>query len=382
MKLFFDTKSNNKNTAVKSQKKKFAQPILIISPSPDVMSDIVSQLLMHHLADVIPHEADFFTMSDNPGASDAIAVIVDINDVDNVELIMQMVALLIPVSAKPILVGNNDSIRFAHALMIAGANYLHIGSQLPQLPDLIRDPIPAAHNRATMKISILGCKGGAGASTVAHQLFKAAGMLTSIPMLLVQGCSGSRDLDLLLAKALPSDGSIADLTAHQSVKMETCDAAWLYEDTAFNRYNLVFFDHGIHTHVEQQLEQVFMQSHVIVLVISRALASLRVAKNILEEHKRFLLANPLKEVRILLCLNESHPKNTDELVNADIEEYLGLDIFSVNAYNVHHNPLSSESALYRLAAHLLGKSLGPPSSRKTLFTLPTFLRPARQNAAV
>ncbi|MCW2482332.1 pilus assembly protein CpaE, partial [Candidatus Symbiopectobacterium sp. NZEC135] len=100
--------------------------------------------------------------------------------------------------------------------MIAGANYLHIGSQLPQLPDLIRDPIPAAHNRATMKISILGCKGGAGASTVAHQLFKAAGMLTSIPMLLVQGCSGSRDLDLLLAKALPSDGSITDLTPHQS----------------------------------------------------------------------------------------------------------------------------------------------------------------------
>lgn len=91
----------------------------------------------------------------------------------------------------------------------------------------------------------------------------------------------------MLAKALPNDGSIADLTAHQSVKMETCDAAWLYEDTAFNRYNLAFFDHGIHTHLEQQLEQVFMQSHVIVLVISRALASLRVAKNILEEHKRF-----------------------------------------------------------------------------------------------
>lgn len=382
MKLFFDTNSNNKKTTVTSQKKKITQPILIISPRPDVMSDIISQLLMHHLADVIPHEADFFTMNDNPAASDAIAVIVDIGDADNVELITQMVALLIPVSAKPILVGNNDSIRFAQALMMAGVNYRHIGSQLAQLPDLIRDPIPAAHNRSMLKISILGCKGGAGASTVAYQLFKAAGMLTSIPMLLVQGCSGSRDLDLLLAKALPNDGSIADLTAHQSVKMETCDAAWLYEDTAFNRYNLAFFDHGIHTHVEQQLEQVFMQSHAIVLVISRALASLRVAKNILEEHKRFLLANPLREVRILLCLNESHPKNTDELANTDIEEYLGLTIFSINTYNVHHNSFSSESSLYRLAAHLLGKSLNPKPSRKVLFTLPTFRRTARQNAAV
>ncbi|MGL9735657.1 MAG: hypothetical protein ACR5LF_08395 [Symbiopectobacterium sp.] len=83
-----------------------------------------------------------------------------------------------------------------------------------------------------------------------------------------------------------------------------------------------------------------MQYNVIVLVISRALASLLVAKNILEEYKRFFLANPLKETRIFLCLNESHPKNTDELVNADIEEYLRLVIFSVNAYNVHHNPLS------------------------------------------
>ncbi|MGL9735656.1 MAG: hypothetical protein ACR5LF_08390 [Symbiopectobacterium sp.] len=94
MKLFFDTKSNNKNTTVKSHKKKFAQPILIISPRPDVMTNIVSQLLMHHLADVIPHEADFFTMNDNPAASDAIAVIiVDIDDVDNVELIMQWIML-------------------------------------------------------------------------------------------------------------------------------------------------------------------------------------------------------------------------------------------------------------------------------------------------
>lgn len=382
MKLFFDIESNNKNPAMKSQKKKVTQPILIISPRPDVLSDIVSQLLMHHLADVIPHEADFFTMKDNPAASDAIAVIVDIGDVDNVELITQMVALLIPVSARTILVGNNDSICFAQALMMAGANYRHIGSQLAQLPDLIRDPLPAAHNRAMMKISILGCKGGAGASTVAYQLFQAAGMLTSIPMLLVQGSSGSRDLDLLLAKALPNDGSIAALNAHQSVKMETYDAAWLYEDTAFNRYNLAFFDHGIHSHIEQQLEQVFMQSHVIVLVISRALASLRVAKNTLEELKRFLLANPLREVRILLCLNESHPKNTDELANADIEEYLGLAIFSINGYNVHHNPLSSESSLYRLAAHLLGKSLGPKSSRNILFSLPIFRRAARQNAAV
>lgn len=382
MKLFFDTKSNNKNMAVKSQKKKFTQLILIISPRPDVMSDIVSQLLMHHLVDVIPFEADFFTLKDNPSASDAIAVIVDIGDMDNVELILQTVALLIPISAKPILVGNNDSISFAHSLMIAGANYLHIGSQLPQLADLIRDPILTSHNRATMKISILGCKGGAGASTVAHQLFRAAGMLTSIPMLLVQGFSGSQDLDLLLAKALPEDGSIVDLSAHQSAKMETRDGAWQYEDTQFNRYNLAFFDHGIYAHVDPYLEEVFTQSHVIVLVISRALAALRVAKNILEEHKRFLLANPLKEVRILLCLNESHPKNTEELANADIEEYLGKNIFSVNVYSAHNNKLSTESMLYRLAAHLLGKSLVPTPSRKALFALPAFLRPARQNAAV
>ncbi|MGL9750724.1 MAG: hypothetical protein ACR5LC_04195 [Symbiopectobacterium sp.] len=197
MKLFFDTKSNNKNTTMKSHKKKFAQPILIISPRPDVMTDIVSQLLMHHLADVIPHEADFFTMNDNPAASDAIAVIVDIDDVDNVELIMQMVALLIPVSAKPILVGNNDSICFAHALMMAGTNYRHIGSQLAQLPDLIRDPIPATRNRVTMKISVLGCKGGAGASTVAHQLFKAAGMLTSM-FIIIHSPQRVHFIDLLL----------------------------------------------------------------------------------------------------------------------------------------------------------------------------------------
>ena len=346
------------------------------------MSDIVSQLLMHHLVDVMPREVDFFSLQGNPGACDAIAVIVDIGDMDNVELITQTVALLIPVSAKPIIVGNNDSISFAHALMMSGVNYLHAGSQLPQLADLVRGPISASHNRATMKISVLGCKGGAGASTVAHQLFQAAGMLTSIPMLLVQGCSGSSDLDLLLTRALPKDGSISALSAHQSAKMETRDGAWQYEDTQFNRYNLAFFDHSIHVDFDQHLEQVLIQSNVVVLVISRALAALRVAKNILEENKRFLLSNPLREVRILLCLNESHPKKSNELANDDIEEYLGTTLSAVNVYNVNNARLSTESALYRLAAHVLGKSLIPMTTRKPLFPLPAFLRSARQSDAI
>lgn len=382
MKLFFNSNPDDKNTIRQSQKKKLAHPILVISPRKSVMSDIVSQLLMHHLVDVMPREVDFFSLQDNPGACDAIAVIVDIGDTDNVELITQTAALLIPVSAKPIIVGNNDSISFAHALMMSGVNYLHAGSQLPQLADLVRDPISASHNRATMKISVLGCKGGAGASTVAYQLFQAAGMLTSIPMLLVQGCSGSSDLDLLLTRALPKDGSISALSAHQSAKMETHDGAWQYEDTQFNRYNLAFFDHSIHVDFDQHLEQVLIQSNVVVLVISRALAALRIAKNILEENKRFLLSNPLKEVRILLCLNESHPKKNNELANDDIEEYLGTTLSAVNVYNVNNARLSTESALYRLAAHVLGKSLSPVTTRKPRFPLPTFLRSARQSAAV
>ncbi|QFG76601.1 hypothetical protein DMB90_08665 [Raoultella planticola] len=65
--------------------------------------------------------------------------------------------------------------------MSAGVCYLHIQSQLAQLAGQLQQPDSALAMRSMMKISLLGCKGGAGTTTVAWQLFQAIGMQTSIP---------------------------------------------------------------------------------------------------------------------------------------------------------------------------------------------------------
>lgn len=376
MKLFSDAKSRSDDQAAQRQKKSASQQLVIISPRRDVLSEIASVLLMHNFKNVVKHEGDFFSLQDDSITRDAIAVIVDIADSHDVELITDTAILLIPAGVRPIFIGNNDSIVFAQALMRTGASYLHFGSQLPQLAALVQvqDSLPI--NRTTMKISVLGCKGGAGATTVSYHLFQSIGMLTSLPSLLVQGGSGSNDLDLLMARALPKEGSIAAVSANQSVRIEALDGMWNYEDTQFNHYNLVIFDHPIHAQPTERLETVIAQSHTIVLVITRDLSTLRMAKNILDEYKRIMLTRPARELRIVVCLNEIHPVHADELRNDDIEEYLGCRILCVNPYKIKNSNTSVDSALYRFAAYLLGKPLAALPRKKIVNLTSLFRRQA------
>lgn len=373
MKLFSDAKQSGDDKAAQRQKKSASQQIVIISPRREVMSEIASQLLMHNLKNVVEYEADFFTLQDDSIAHNALAVIIDIVNVSDIEQINETLTLLIPAASRQVLIGNSDSIAFAQELTRFGVTYLHAGSQLAQLAELIQEQNRSQSARTTMNISVLGCKGGAGTSTVAYRLFQSAGMLSSIPVLLVQGASGSNDLDLLMARALPRDGSICQTGTHQAVRIETLDGAWNYDDAHYNRFNLVFFDHGVYTQPHERLEMVISESHTIILVITRELAALRVAKTVMDENRRIMLTRPARELRILICLNENHPAHGDELKDEDIEEYLGCKIFTVNPYSIKNDKLSASSALYRFAAYLLGKPVAE-TPRKKLLNLPALLR--------
>lgn len=373
MKLFFDAKQSGDDKTAQRQKKSVSQQIVIISPRREIMSEIASQLLMHNLKNVVEYEADFFALQDSCITHDALAVIVDIVNVSNIEQINKTLTLLIPATSRQVLIGNSDSIAFAQELMCFGVTYLHAGSQLAQLAELIQEQNCSQAARTTMNISVLGCKGGAGASTVAYRLFQATGMLSSIPVMLVQGGSGSNDLDLLMARALPRDGSICQINTHQAVCIETRDRAWNYDDTHCKRFNLVFFDQGVYAQPQERLEMIISESHTIILVITRELAALRVAKNVMDENRRIMLTRPARELRILICLNENHPAHGDELKDEDIEAYLGCKIFTVNPYRIKSDKLSTSAALYRFAAHLLGKPVAE-TPRKKLLPLPALLR--------
>lgn len=374
MKLFSDAKKSGENKEHNQQKKNMAQQVVIISPRREVLSEIASQLLMNNIKNIVEHEADFFSLKDDNITRHAMAVIVDLVDTNDATLIGETTTLLISAESRRVFVGNNDSIAFAQMLMRSGINYLHVGSQLTQLAAHIQGTDTAlAPRTTTMKISVLGCKGGVGTSMVAHQLFQATGSLASIPALLVQGASGSHDLDLLMATALPKDGSIFKVATNQAVRIEASDGAWVYDDSHFNHYNIVFFDHGIYNESSERLEMVISQSHTIILVISRELTAIRAAKHILDEYARIALTRPTWKTRILICLNENHPPLSDELKDEDIREYFGRKIDCINPYDTKNKNFTVNSPLYQFSAFLLGKTIND-SSRKGMLPLPALLR--------
>ncbi|MEF3101787.1 hypothetical protein AB3X31_00680 [Raoultella terrigena] len=378
MKLFSDIKKKIEPDVAHKAKKGAAQSIMVISPDKELLSDISGLLLINNFNNVINHQIDFFALQDDSILRGAATVIINIGSCNDVTLICETATLLIPASARQIFLGHNDSIAFAQALMNAGVCYLHIQSQLAQLAGQLQQPENALAARSIMKISLLGCKGGAGTSTVAWQLFQAIGMQTSIPSLLVQGASGSRDLDLVTARSLPRDGAITPMGTHQSARIEPLDAAWIYDDSHFNLFNLVMFDHGVYAQPYEHLETVFTQSSTLILVVNRDLSALRVAKHLLDEKQRVDLSRGGKELRVFICLNENHPARGDELRNEDIEEYLGCPLAVINPWNVKKNQPLSSAPLWRFAAQsLLGKPEYEVAKRRLFSSLFT-LRPDRK----
>ena len=76
-------------------------------------------------------------------------------------------------------------------------------------------------------------------------------------------------MNLITSRTLPRDGAITAMGPHQSARIEPLNAAWTYEDSHFNAFNLVMFDHGVYAQPYEYLETVFTHSSTLILVINR-----------------------------------------------------------------------------------------------------------------
>lgn len=370
MKLFTETKTSATEEKPKPLKKNSGQHIVIISPRKSVLQELSSHLKMHNMKNIYEQQDSFFDLKDESMLNEASAVIIDIGTETDIEFIIETATLILPTFTRQVFVGDNDSIAFAQSLLSKGLIYLNLSSQLIQLATCVQGqstPSSPLASRSMLKFSVIGCKGGVGASSVALQLFQTAGELTSIPSLLVQGASGSNDLDLLMEQAIPKDGSIYPINNTQSICVEIFDSAWSYNDPNYNKFNLIFFDHGLYSALTlERLEMIISQSHTLLLVITRELSAVRAAKKILDENVRVHLANPEQAIRIVICLNENHPKKSDELRDEDIAEYLERKIDAVSSYRPDNKKISSADSLYQLAANLVGKNVAEPTGKKSL----------------
>jgi len=351
VKLFAENQGFNNLGLPQQAQKKQAQQILILSDTPDVIEEVSAYLSINNINDHRVCEDNFFSLKDNAVIGSARSVIIDIADETDLEVIAKRATLLIPNIVRVIFLGNVDSISFSQSMKRAGFHYLHRKYELQNIAALLTMSDSSNTAANLMKISVLGCKGGIGTTTVSYNLFKSLTHLSTIPTLLVQGNSGSSDLDLIMEQVIPRDGSISYVANHAAVRLETAENSWSFNDAMFNRFNLIIFEHSMVGSINDKLESIFANSQTIILVLNRNLTCLRVAKRLIEEQKRNFISRPVVGQKIIICLNENTPNKIDDMKNEDIEEYLQCRVSLILPYTNKKHKQLEESPVYGFARH-------------------------------
>lgn len=363
VKLFAENQGFNNLGLPQQAPKKQARQILILSDTPEVIEEVSSYLSISNINNHRVCEESFFALKDNAIIGSASYVIIDIADETDVEVISKRATLLIPNIVRVIFLGNVDSISFSQSMKRAGFHYLHRKYELQNVAALLIMTDSSNTTANLMKISVLGCKGGIGTTTVSYNLFKSLTHLSTIPTLLVQGNSGSSDLDLIMEQIIPRDGSISYVANHAAVRLETTENSWNFDDTLFNRFNLIIFEHSMVGAINDKFETIISNSQTIILILNRNLTCLRVAKRIIEEQKRNFNSRPVLGQKIIICLNENTPNKIDDMKNEDIEEYLEHRISLILPYTNKKYKQLDESPIYSFARHhILG--LGDEAEKK------------------
>lgn len=361
MLLFSDNKKS-----VSMQKRDF---VVLISARSSWINDICSQLIMKNVSNIETIEkrvVEADTLDIPPSAH---TVIVDIEQFTDSQQIIAKIKMLLPGTANCLLVGDSDSIVLSRKFAEAGMSYLLYPSQLTDIVQSVNDSSREITNkRLAIRISLLGCKGGVGTSTLAYHLASYIAENNRVPVLLVQNGGGSQDMDIIADHEM--DDGITDITSYLAVKKDSRNQRDDFSERLLTRYNFVIFDCPVYNLEKEQVEQILNQSDCVVLVISHDLSTVRVAKMVLETN-RFLqtIQNGVK--REFVCLNQTRSNGNGMLSVGDLSTLLEHDISAIIS---NQRPSSDATkplrftgkqheSLVGLVRNILGQNL---ESRKTI----------------
>ncbi|EBG3213483.1 hypothetical protein FIS27_05930 [Salmonella enterica subsp. enterica] len=329
MKLFRsdnETENSELETKIIRDKNKVA----VISANSRVQNEVGSILKMHNIGNVVSKKLTINDYREDESTLDAGWYIIDIETEKDLSIINDIVVMAIPNDVMYILIGETDSIAFSSELLKIGAKYLYKETQLGTVADIILNTKGRQADRLSLNVSFLGCKGGCGTTTVASRAFFSIEKFITTPVLFIQGASGSRDLDLIASdknEISVLEGKIQKITAMKSVKIDSDIIRFDYSNPVYQQYNINIFDHNISRASPEDLEIVFNNTGIIVLVIGNNFSSLRTAKRIIDEYKKFESRSKIRPKRIITCVNEYEANSRrDKFSNDDAEDFLEREI--------------------------------------------------------
>lgn len=347
--------------------------VVLVSRNKKNQQDVKNMLMMHNINNIVQKEVSVNEYLDDQETRDAGWMIMDIEDESDINVINEVTSLIVPYDVYYVLIGNTDSIAFAKTLEKNGGRYLYTDTQINELPNIILKSQIQMADKSTLRVSILGCKGGCGTTTVTNEILATLNHYTTAPCLLVQGATGSKDYDLISGNEIDaSDSKVQKIGDNRSVKMESVNEVFNYADPVFNHFNIALFDHNACAISTENLETIFKNSNTIVLILGRNFSSFRTAKRVLDEYSRYeRQKNDTIKRKVIVGINEyCITDNKQKFSDEDISSYLGKDISAILPHFQarKENDNFSQQAL-QLSAAILGREKIELKKNKKTFDL-------------
>ncbi|OCG44270.1 hypothetical protein A9G35_08520 [Gilliamella sp. Choc5-1] len=352
--------------------------VAILSKRSELIENIRSVLFLYNVLGMEIFPLELSDLKEAPHWNKYDAIILDIKDQDNAEILSENINRFFPIQASTILIGSHDSIKFSEFLLKKGIHFLLENSQLEKIPDILHSRSitpPGSSQRVGSVIAFLGCKGGIGTSSLVVHTLKNISSLTNYPLLYIQGATASPNADFLFEMPIPQDGSLVDVELSLQVKVEPSDTAWKYDNLNSGQFNITVIDQNMGLASSfKHFEEIITLSNIVFIVINRDPFSIKTAKKMLDEISRLTTQNTdFQNKRFLVCLNEDVPYDKkNALQDSDIEEFLGRNIDftrkfipSLDKFKKAH----SSSEIKEIASTIIGNKKIETNKQKSLFSI-------------
>lgn len=295
--------------------------ILVVAADTQVMEKICEQLAIRDTGDIRRFNGTVIQLENYTEPADVDVVVFEVSDADTPESVAQLMDLHVSRTAIQIAVGHRDSLVLADSYLQQQIFYCHYPSQLNRVGPLITAKShPGKEANSAVKMAILGCKGGIGTSSLSYYIAEDIARLRQSPTLLVQGSGGSRNLDLISRVSITNEVTL--LQNNFFAMYEEKNHAWFFNNPVYDRHQCVIFDFSAFNASDEDIENVLTHSDCVLLVCDRNLASVRVAKKILEANAHLQSSNNGIK-RLYLCFNQHHPKVSGEVNVREVGDLVG-----------------------------------------------------------
>ena len=340
-------------------------------------------------------------------------VILELNNSSNISQDAEFISHLLPNHASVIVIGSEDAISTIRNLKAMGFYYLFWPITKQELIDFVRSVNDnrkrnsnrgPGQNRRAKYISVIGSKGGVGATFICAELTYLLSAHKKSSCLVVDQNYSTGDLDIMMGirdyerrKVQQGDISSLDEAFAQSLMFrqnsllsvlsltsDNLDSSALLEysnavvDLLASDVNFVIEDCSSSVGFGIESDRFIGQCDCIVLVMSPTVSSVRDAARMRDKIQK---VNTRDSLRLILVMNHVLPAKAETLSKEDAEAFLKqtididipyceqLSLYILEDKRIAKTSLKAAKPLKELSSVVLGETVHQKKSKSSLFSL-------------